>query len=123
MDFCHSRESYSTYMGKKVMDTDAKAGLDTSKTTSKKLVHKTGEWTWELIWNKISEKNSKPKSVPNENSRNVGEIVIPAEKRQDTKQIKTIVIRWSITKYLNYWMIQQYQTLWQWTKVKNLSND
>ena len=105
------------------MDTAAKAGLDASKTTSKILVHKTGESIEELIWNKISEKFLKTKSVPNENSRNVEEIVTPAEKRQDTKRIKASVIKWNTTKYLNYWMIQQYQTFWQWTKVKDLSNN
>ena len=39
-----------------------------------------------------------------ENSRNVEEIVIPPEKRQElrTKQIKTSIIKCNTTKYLNY---------------------
>ena len=67
---------------KEVIGYCTKAGLDTAKTFSKKLVHKTAEATFELIGNKISKKFMKPKPVTNENSRNVEEIVIPREKRE-----------------------------------------
>ena len=36
-----------------------------------------------MIGSKISEKNVKPIPVPDENSRNLKEIVIPPEKKQD----------------------------------------
>ena len=65
------------------METATKAGIDAAKTSFKKVVHKTTEEKGELIGNKIAEKIGKPKSVPDENSRNVEEVVIPPEKRQD----------------------------------------
>ena len=60
-----------------------KTGLDNVKTASKKVVHKTAEASRELIGNKITENIVKPKTAPNENSRNVDKIVIPPEKRQE----------------------------------------
>ena len=60
-----------------------KTGLDAAKTDSKIVVHKTAETTEELIGNKIAEKNVKQKPVPDSNSGNVEEIVIPPEKRQE----------------------------------------
>lgn len=45
----------------------------------------------------------KLKPVPDDNSINGEEIVIPLEKRQETlKRIKKSVITWSTKKYLNY---------------------
>ena len=41
---------------KEVIGYCTKAGLDSAKTFSKKLVHKTAEATFELIGNKISKK-------------------------------------------------------------------
>ena len=61
--------------------TATKTGLDTAKTTFKKVVHKTVETTGELIGNKITEEIVRPKPVSDANSRNVEEIVIPPEKR------------------------------------------
>ena len=66
-----------------MLNTTTKTGLDVHKTSSKKVIHKTAEATRELIGNKIAEKIVKPKPVPDENSRNVEEIVIPPEKRQE----------------------------------------
>ena len=51
----------------------------------KKVVHKTVEATIGLIGNKIAEKIVKPKAVPETNSRNVKEIVIPPEKIQSSQ--------------------------------------
>ena len=69
------------------MDTDTKTGLDPAKTASKKVLHKTAEVTGEMIGNKILKKNSgkivKPKPLPAENSKNVVEINIPPEKREE----------------------------------------
>ena len=66
---------------KEVIGYCTKAGLDSAKTFSKKLVHQTAEVTIELIGNKISKKCMKPKPVTNENPRSIAEIVIPREKR------------------------------------------
>ena len=64
---------------KKSLNTSTKTGLDAEKTASKKKAEATGE----LIGNKIAEKVVKPKAVPTKNSRNVEEIVIQPEKRQE----------------------------------------
>ena len=42
--------------GKKVMDTATKIGVDAAKTTSKRVVQKTGEATGDLIGDKIADK-------------------------------------------------------------------
>ena len=42
--------------GKKVMDTATKAGIDATKTTSKRVVQKTAEAAGDLIGNKIADK-------------------------------------------------------------------
>ena len=41
------------------------------------------------------------------------------------KRIKTIFITWNIIKYLNYWTIQLYESLWQknWTEFNDLSGN
>ena len=77
MDFCHKHEISSVNVEKKILDT-AKC-----KASSKKVVHKAAEATGKLIRNKIANKVVKPKPVPNENSRNVEEIIIPPEKREE----------------------------------------
>ena len=43
-------------MGKKIMDTVTKAGLDAAKNTSKRVVQKTAEATGDLIENKAADK-------------------------------------------------------------------
>ena len=58
-------------------------GLDVLKPDSKKVVHKATEATCEFIGNKISYKIVKPKHVIDENPRNVEEIIIPSEKREE----------------------------------------
>ena len=68
-------------MGKKLLDTTTKAGLDALKTSSKIVVYKAAKATGELMGNKIAENIVKPKLVLDENSRNVKEIVIPPEKK------------------------------------------
>ena len=59
------------------------AGLDALKTFSKKVVHKAAEATGEFLRNKIANKIVKPKHVIDENPRNVEEIIIPPEKREE----------------------------------------
>ena len=57
--------------------------LDTAiKTDFKILFHKTAEATGEVFGNKIADEIVKPKPVSDDNSRNVEEIVIKQEKRQ-----------------------------------------
>ena len=92
------------------MDTATKTGLDALKTASTKFVHKAAEATVQLIRNKIAEKFVKPKHGSNENSRNVDEIVIPSEKREQLS-----IIKGNIIKYLNHSMIQLSQSFWQET--------
>ena len=57
--------------GKQFLDTATKTGPDTVKAASKKVFHKVAEGTGEFIGNKIAYKVVKPKSVLDENSRNV----------------------------------------------------
>ena len=66
-------------------------------------MHKVAELTRKFIGNRIADKIVKLKPVPDENPKNVEEIVIPLEKkRRNTKRIKTSIIKWNATKYLNY---------------------
>ena len=66
--------SFAKKYKKQLLDT----GLDSLKTASKKVAHKTGEF----VGNKIPDKIVKPKHVINENPRNVEETIIPPEKRE-----------------------------------------
>ena len=68
--------------GKKLMDTETKAGIDAANTASKRVVQKNAEATGNLIGNKIADKitsigksKEKPKEKPEE-------IYILPEKRQ-----------------------------------------
>ena len=70
----------SNKCGKQLLDTATKTELDTLKTTSKKEVHKAAG---KFIGNKIAEKFLKTKTLPAENSRNLEEIIIPAEKIEE----------------------------------------
>ena len=66
-----------------MLDTAAQTRLDALKTASKKVVRKTAEATGEYIENETTDKTVEPKPVPDESSRNVEEIVIPPEKREE----------------------------------------
>ena len=57
------------------MDTATKTVLDKLKTASKIIAHKAAEATSEFIGNKIADKIVKPKTVSDENLRNVEEII------------------------------------------------
>ena len=64
---------------------------------------KVAELTGKFIGNRIADKIVKLKPVPDENPKNVEEIVIPLKKKKrNTKRIKTSIIKWNATKYLNY---------------------
>ena len=65
------------------MDTATKTGIDAAKTSSKKVVKKTAEATGDLIENKIVDKiNSISKPKEKEKAKEIEEIYIPSEKRQ-----------------------------------------
>ena len=71
------------YIRKKLMDTSTKTGIRTAKATSKIAVQKTTKVIGELIGNKIADKAisiDKPKE--NEEAKEIEEIYIPPEKRQ-----------------------------------------
>ena len=71
--------SFARRYRKQFLDT----GLDALKTASKKVVHKPAAATGEFIGNKIADKIVKKNPVIDENSRNVEEIIIPPEKREE----------------------------------------
>ena len=67
------------------MDTATKTGIDVVKTESKRVVQKTAEATGNLIGNKIADKITsigKPKEKEKEETKELEEIYIPPEKRQ-----------------------------------------
>ena len=69
--------------GKKLMDTETKAGIDAAKTASKRVAQKTEEATGDFIIKKIDDKIvtlGKTKSKEKEDERQ--EIYIPPEKRE-----------------------------------------
>ena len=68
---------------KKLIDSATKTGIDTAKTTSKRIVQKTAEATGDLIGNKIADKiTSIGKPKEKEKTKEIEEIYIPPEKRQ-----------------------------------------
>ena len=68
---------------KRLMDTATKTGIDSAKTTSKRVVQKTVEVIGDLIGNTIVEKlTSLGKSKDKGKTKNVEEIYIPPRKRQ-----------------------------------------
>ena len=79
MVFCHLQEKNC----KKLMDTATKTGMDTAKTASKRVVRKTAETVGDLIGNKIGDKiTSIGKPKEKEKTKEIEEIYIPPEKRQ-----------------------------------------
>ena len=71
--------SFATKYRKQLLDT----GEDPSKTASKELVHKAAEVTGEFIGNKIADKIVKPNHAINDNPRNIEEMIIPPETREE----------------------------------------
>ena len=73
----------SNKYGKKLMDTTTKTGMDAAKTASERVVQKTPEATVDLIGNEIADKiTSIGKPKKKENAKEIEEIYIPPEKRQ-----------------------------------------
>ena len=67
------------------MDTATNTGIDSAKTSSKRVVQKTAEAKWDLIGNKIADKITsigKPKEKEKiKETKEIEEIYIPPEKR------------------------------------------
>ena len=71
--------------GKTLIDTATKTGIDAAKTAAKRVVQKTAEATGDLIRNKIADKITsigKPKEKEKEKTKEIEEIYIPPDKRQ-----------------------------------------
>ena len=67
------------------MGTATKTGIDAAKASSKGVAHKPAEATGDLIGNKIADKITsivKPKENKKEKTKEIEEIYIPPEKRQ-----------------------------------------
>ena len=73
----------SNKYGEQLLDTATKRELDALKTASKKVAHKAATATGEFIGNKIRVKIVKVKPMSDVNSRNVEEIIILPEKREE----------------------------------------
>ena len=76
-------KNFGNKYGKKLMHTATKTGIEAAKTASKKVVRKTAEATRDLIGNKIADKiTSIGKPKEKEKTKEIEEIYIPPEKRQ-----------------------------------------
>ena len=81
MAFFHFLETFVINIIQKLMDIATKTGIDAAKTSSKRVVQKTGQATGDLIENKIAGKiTSVGKSKEKEKTKKVEEIYIPPEK-------------------------------------------
>ena len=82
-------------------------GLDALKTASTKIIHKATKATGEFLGNKIADvvtKSNDNKIVkPDENPRNVEEIIIPPAKREEIlHELRQVLCKWNTIKYLSY---------------------
>ena len=79
------------------MNTEA----DALTSASNKVVHKAARATWEFLGNKIPDKDNIVK--PGENPRNVEEIIIPPEEREEIlNKLRQVLQKWSTIKCLSY---------------------
>ena len=85
----------SNKYGLQLLDTATKTRLDALKNASKKLVYQTVQATGKLTGNTIADKIVKPKPVPDENSRNFGEVVVAPENREEILNELTHVL-WNV---------------------------
>ena len=75
--------SFTKIFSNKYGKNETKTGIDAVKTTSKRIVQKTAEATGDLIGNKIADKiTSIGKPKEKEKTKEIEEIYIPLEKRQ-----------------------------------------
>ena len=79
--------SFARYLsnkyGKQLLNITAETRLDALKTASEKVVNKAAEATGEFIGKKIMHKIVKPKPLSDENVRDIEQIIIPPEKREE----------------------------------------
>ena len=87
VDFYHLQE-------KKILDT----GLDYIKTASKNVVHNDGKFLGYKIENAVAKSTDDKVVRPDENTRNVHEIIILQEKREEILLLQ----KCKTTKYRNY---------------------
>ena len=81
--FLSFARKFGNKYGKKLMDTATITGIDAAKTASKRLLQNTAEVTDDLIGNKIADKiTSIGKPKEKEKTKEIEEIYIPPEKRQ-----------------------------------------
>ena len=74
------------------------------KSASKKVVHKAGEFLGNKIADAVTKSNGVKIVKPDENPRNVEEIIIPPKKRRNIKRLNTSNIKMEhckISKLLN----------------------
>ena len=101
-DFYHLQKIYETNIKKFL-----KTGVDAVKTTSKKVVHKAGEF----LRNKVSDAVTKSNGDKIVKQEPVQEMVIPSEK--NIKRIKTSIIKmahYKISQLLNDWIVSKFET-------------
>ena len=85
MVFLLFARKFSNKYGKKLIDSETKTGMDAAKTAFKRIVQKTAQATEDLIGNKSADKITsigKPKEKKKEKTKEIEEIYIPPEKRQ-----------------------------------------
>ena len=83
IDFLLFGSSLSNKYERQLLDDATKTGLNALRTAIKKAGSKAAEANWEFVGNKIANKILKPISLEDENSKNVEEIIIPPEKREE----------------------------------------
>ena len=84
--FLSFAKNFGNKYGKKLMDTATKTGMDAAKTASKRVAQKMADATGDLIGNKMDEKITsigKPKEKRQEETKEIEEIYISPEKRQE----------------------------------------
>ena len=69
--------------GRQLLDAASKIELDALKIVTKKVAHKAADTRGEFVGNKIANKIVKQTPVPDKNSKNVEEIIIPPEQREE----------------------------------------
>ena len=81
--FLSFARKFGNKYSKELMDTATKTGIDAAKMGSKRVVQKTAEATGDLIGNKLADKiTSIGKPREKEKTKEIEEIYIPSEKRQ-----------------------------------------
>ena len=69
--------------GRQLLDAASKIELDALKILTKKVARKAADTRGEFVGNKIANKIVKQTPVPDKNSKNVEEIIIPPEQREE----------------------------------------